>query len=109
MVQVDNGTLRRTLDQGAVTLVADISDPGAPVNPSSILEQQLALIDNLLTQLLSQRTSMVSFGGKQYQLWDIAKLWEVRNGIYARVLAERERNSGNMRARLIVPYFREIW
>jgi hypothetical protein len=104
-ITVDNGTLRRTLDQGAVTVVDDIANPDWVVDPNSPLEKELAAADACLLALLSQRTSMVSFGGKQYQLWNIKDLWAVRNGIYARVAAEREARSGNTRARCIVPVF----
>lgn len=107
VVQVRNGTLRRTLESGAITVAEDITLPGN-IDPSSPLEKELAAADACLLSLLSQRTSMVSFGGKQYQLWNIKDLWAVRNGIYSRAMAEREKIAGNMRARLILPVFLNV-
>jgi hypothetical protein len=108
VVQVTNGTLRRTLESGVVTVSEDITIPGAVIDPNSALEKELAAADACLLALLSQRTSMVSFGGKQYQLWNIKDLWAVRNGIYSRAMAERERTAGNMRARIIMPVFLNV-
>jgi hypothetical protein len=108
VIQVDNGAggLRRTLEQGAIQVVADISvGGGVPIDAQTVLQKQLAAADQCLLDLLGQRTSMVSFGGKQYQLWNIKDLWTVRNALFARVAAEEEENSGNMRARIIVPTF----
>jgi hypothetical protein len=105
VIQVDNGTLRRTLEEGGITVVDDISDPATPVDSQSVLQKQLAAADQCLLDLLNQRTERVSFGGKQYELWNIKDLWTVRNGIYARVAAEEEEEGGNMRARAIVPTF----
>jgi hypothetical protein len=107
VIQVTNsgGTLRRTLEEGGVTVIDDIADPGTPVDSQSMLQKQLAAADQCLLDLLNQRTERVSFGGKQYELWNIKDLWTVRNAIYARVAAEEEEESGNMRARCIVPVF----
>jgi hypothetical protein len=104
-IQVSNGTDRFTLDTGAITVADDLNNPDLIVDPNSMLQKQLEAADACLLALLSQRTQMVSFGGKQYSLWSIRDLWAVRNGIYARVMAEREEAAGNTRARVIVPMF----
>src|SRR5262249_22527161 len=104
-VQVTNATDRYTIDTGAITVADDINNPSLVVDPNSVLEKELAAADDCLLKLLSQRTQMVSFGGKSYTLWSIKDLWAVRNGIYSRVIAEREAAAGNMRARVIVPVF----
>jgi hypothetical protein len=100
---------RYTLQEGTVTALPDISDPAAVVPTSTMLEQQLAACDATLLQLLSQRTSSVTFAGKAYTLWDIAKLWEVRLQLYQRVQDERIALSGNPRSRIIIPVFKNPW
>jgi hypothetical protein len=108
VVQVTNATCRYTIDSGAISVADDINNPALVVDPNSMLEKQLAAADACLLALLGQRTQMVSFAGKQYSLWNVKDLWTVRNGIYSRVMAEREAAAGNMRARIICPVFTNI-
>jgi hypothetical protein len=110
-VAVSNPTSleRYTIQQGTVQAVADISDPDTVVPTQTTLQQQLAACDATLLQLLSQRTSSVQFGGKAYTLWDIAKLWAVRNDLYQRVQDELAATSGNTRAKIIIPVFKNPW
>jgi hypothetical protein len=100
---------RYTLQEGTVTALPDISDPNTSVPTGTMLEQQLAACDATLLQLLSQRTSSVTFAGKSYTLWDISKLWAVRNDLYMRVQEERAALSGNPRSRIIIPVFKNPW
>jgi hypothetical protein len=106
-IVVDNlpGLLQQTVDQGPVLVQPDLTDPNSVIDPTTPLEKELAAVDQCLLELLGQKTSMVSFGGKQYYFWNIKDLWAIRNGIYARVMDERQARAGNMRSRLIVPTF----
>lgn len=100
---------RYTVQSGTVQAVADITAPGADVPTATMLEQQLDACNKTLLQLLSQRTSQVQFGGKSYTLWDVAKLWAVRNDLYQRVGDEQAALSGNTRGKLIIPVFKNPW
>lgn len=95
-----------TLQIGGVTVIANPTS-ATWVNTESMLTKQLAAADQTLLDLLSQRTSMVSFGGKQYYMWNIADLWKVRNELAARVAAENEQLLGNRRSNRIIPWFVE--
>lgn len=104
-VSVSDGSNNRlTIESGSVSVIADISAIGA-VQTQSILQQQLAAIDATFLALVSQETSMVTFAGKTYTLWNLVELQKVRNDIAARVADEADRLRGNNRARRIVPYF----
>lgn len=100
---------RYTLQEGLVTALPDISDPNAPIATSTMLQQQLDACNKTILQLLSQRTSEVQFGGKSYTLWDIAKLWAVRNDLASRVSDEQAAAGGNSRGKLIIPVFKNPW
>jgi hypothetical protein len=48
---------------------------------------------------------MVSFGGKQYYLWDVDKLWKLRLELVARAAQEDAALLGNKRSNIILPLF----
>lgn len=102
-------TERYTLQGGICQAQPNLSDSSTPVPTQTMLQQQLAACDATLLQLLSQRTEEVTFGGKAYRLWDIAKLWAVRNDLYQRVQDELGSMSGNSRGRIIIPVFKNPW
>jgi hypothetical protein len=100
---------RYTLQEGTIQALPDLGGGGAPFPSETALQQLLAACDATLLQLLSQRTSSVVFAGKAYTLWDIEKLWNVRNKIYFQVQSELEATSGNSRQQIIIPVFKNSW
>lgn len=105
VVQVSNGTLRRTIEQGGIHLEADITT-SSPVKAESIKEKQLEAVDKTLLRLLNQETSSTEFAGKTYHLWDVEALQRVRNHIYREVMDERRKKAGQNRYNLIIPFIR---
>ena len=100
---------RFTLQEGVVKTLPDLTDPSAVIPTQTMLQQQLAACDATLLKLLSQRTSSVVFGGKAYTLWDISKLWAVRNDLYQRVQDEAAAMDTNSRQQIIIPVFKNPW
>jgi hypothetical protein len=101
-------TERYTLQEGTVLALADLSQEGT-VQGQTALQAMLAACDATLLQLISQRTSSVVFAGKAYTLWDISKLWAVRNEINFQVQAEIETTADNPRHQIIIPVFKNSW
>jgi len=108
-VMVSKAPERYTLQEGVVQALADITNPATIVPTQTMLQQQLAACDATLLQLLSQRTEEVTFAGKAYRLWDVAKLWDVRKDIAGQVSDEQDALSGNSRHRIIIPVFKNPW
>ncbi len=106
-VSVTKGTDKFVLQTGGVKVVVDIGNANW-VGTETILQKDLAACDKTLLALLSQKVQMVTFGTKQYTLWDVAKLWQVRNEIYQRVQDERAKLIGNRRSNRIIPWFRNM-
>jgi hypothetical protein len=98
-----------TVQSGIVPLRPNLSDSSVNVPTQTSLQQQLAACQATILQLLSQRTSSVTFSGKAYMLWDIAKLYEIEKDLIMQVAAEQDRLSGNSRGRIIIPVFKNPW
>jgi hypothetical protein len=110
-ITVDNSlTLERyTLQNGLVKTTPNLSDPNTQIGTSTMAQQQLAACDATLLALLSQRTQSVVFGQKAYTLWDIAKLWQIRNGLAQAVNDEEAAADANSRQQIIIPVFKNSW
>jgi hypothetical protein len=100
----DANANRFTQQVGGVPVVAS---PGSAnwTSGDSFLTNALKEIEACILDLLNQRVSMVSFGGEQYYLWDLEKLWKMRNEIFNKAQLAQEELTGNKRSRLILPWF----
>jgi len=110
-ITVDNSlTLERyTLQNGLIKTTPNLSDPNTQIGTATMAQQQLAACDATLLKLLSQRTESVTFGQKAYTLWDIAKLWQIRNGLAQAVNDEEAALDANSRQQIIIPVFKNSW
>jgi hypothetical protein len=104
VTSTDTPPLRQTLQAGGVPVIADPAST-AWAKTDTFYTTALKGIDQCILDLLNQRTSAVSFGGKQYYFWDLEKLWTMRNELWARAQAEQATLLGNKRANLILPMF----
>ena len=95
---------RTTVQTGGIPVIANPATDQW-VKTESFLQKAIREIEQLILDLLNQRVSMVSFGGKQYYLWDVEKLWRMRNELVARAAAEDAAMIGNRRANVILPLF----
>jgi hypothetical protein len=95
---------RNTVQTGGIPVIANPATDQW-VKTESFLQKAIREIEQLILDLLNQRVSMVSFGGKQYYLWDVEKLWRMRNELVARAAAEDAAMLGNRRANVILPLF----
>ena len=95
---------RYTVEQGAVTVVPDISEAADVGDATTPLQRMLKACDETLINLMSQKTSMVQFAGQMYQFHELDKLFAVRNSIAARVQSEADalRGAGSYRRILAV-------
>lgn len=100
----DPGGNRTTIQTGGVPVLADPAS-ATWTKTQTFLQKAIAEVEQLILDLLNQKVSMVSFGGKQYYLWDVEKLWQLRNQFLARAAAEDAALLGNQRANIILPLF----
>lgn len=106
-VNVSDGLGNRlTIESGAAVVAPDISVAGTNVNNRTSLQLMLLACDQSLISLLSQTTSIVKFAGQEYEFYDVAKLFAVRDTLVARVADEEVVMQGNRRHRRIVTRFR---
>jgi hypothetical protein len=103
-ISVSDGTSRQTLQMGGVPVLANPASE-TWVKTETFLRKALRECEQCILDLLNQRTSAVSFGGKQYYFWDVDKLWKLRNELLAKAIAEEQQLLGNARSRLIIPMF----
>jgi hypothetical protein len=96
---------RYTIEQGAVTIVPDISEVGDVGDAATPLQKMLMAVDATLLQLMSQKTSMVQFAGQMYQFHELDKLFAVRDNIAARVADEADALRGAESFRRIISVF----
>lgn len=95
---------RTTVQTGGVPVLADPAS-ATWTKTESFLRKAIREVEALILDLLNQKVSMVSFGGKQYYLWDVEKLWNLRNQFVARAAQEEAAMLGNRRANVILPLF----
>jgi hypothetical protein len=103
-----SNTQRITVESGAANVVADISVPGTNIATKTNLQLMLEALDTTLIALMSQKTSIVQYGGQMYQMQDIDKLFTVREKLNTQVKDEIEELRGNMRGRKIITFFRNM-
>jgi hypothetical protein len=105
VTMTDTDGNRYTVEQGAVTVVPDISTAADVGDATTPLQRMLKAVDETLLNLMSQKTSMVQFAGQMYQFHELDKLFAVRNSIEARVQAEADALRGASSSRRIITVF----
>lgn len=104
---VTSGTETITVQTGGIVVLAPIGS-ATWVGNETPLQQMLRAADDSLIKLFSKQVQRTMFGGKQYEFWEIDKLWKVRNEIAARVADELANFRGNLRAARVIPVFRNM-
>lgn len=103
-VQVSDGTDRYTVQAGVVTVLADpLTSTGG--GELTMLQQQLAQLDQTILAIASKQVTMMDFGTKQYTLHNLKDLYAIRNSLAIQVQAEQDKLSGQQRSRRILPRF----
>ena len=95
---------RQTIQTGGVPVIAN-PQSDTWVKTETFLQRAIRQCEDAILDLLNQRVSMVSFGGKQYYLWDVDKLWKLRLELVARAAQEDAALLGNKRSNIILPLF----
>ena len=95
---------RYTIQSGSISVVSDIT-AAAPQQTQTMLQQQLAVLDQTLLSIYADKMSQVMYAGQSYTEHNVKDLWFIRNSLANRVADEQAVLSGNSRSKRIIPRF----